>query len=119
MKNIIITLSASILFVINTQAQTDVLYGVWVLNEGLQDWATGEMVEPASVGVYDMETGSFSTAVEFEGASFTTNILIEAGSAFVGADNKIVKINDSKIIEDNLFSDFKPGEILFANNLAK
>jgi hypothetical protein len=93
MKHIFITLSAAILFVINTQAQTDVLYGVWVLNEGMQDWTTGEMVEPASVGVYDLETGNFASVVEFEGSSFTTNIVIEEGSAYVGADNKIYKID--------------------------
>ena len=29
-------------------------------------------------------------------------------------DDKIVKINNSKIIKENLFSDFMPGEILFA-----
>jgi hypothetical protein len=93
MKYFIITLSTAVLFVINLQAQTDVLSGVWVLNEGVQDWNTGEMVESASVGVLDMETGLFELVHEFEGASFTTNILIEDGSAFIGADNKIVKIN--------------------------
>ena len=81
-------------------AQTEVLYGVWVLNEGVQDWNTGEMIVPASVGVYDIENAEYSEVVTFEDANFTTNILIENGSAYVGADNKIIKIGlDSGEVE--------------------
>lgn len=74
-------------------AQTDVLYGVWVLNEGVQDWATGEMVVPASVGVYDVETAVFTEVMQFDSANFTTDIVIDGGFAYVGADDRIVKID--------------------------
>ena len=74
-------------------AQTDVLYGVWVLNEGVQDWTTGEMVVPASVGVYDVETAVFTEVMQFDSANFTTDIVIDGGFAYVGADDRIVKID--------------------------
>ena len=74
-------------------AQTDVLYGVWVLNEGVQDWETGEMVVPASVGVYDVETAVFTEVMQFDSANFTTDIVIDGDFAYVGADDRIVKID--------------------------
>ena len=80
-------------FVFTMTAQGDYLNSVWVLNEGVQDWNTGEMVELASVGVYDPVLQIFTEVMEFEGSRFTTDIVVAEGSAFVGADNKIVKMN--------------------------
>jgi len=85
-------LLATAAFITTSLAQTEVLNGVWVLNEGVLDWNTNEMVESASVGVYDPTTGEFADVMDFPDADFTTNIIIEGGSAFVGADNKIFKI---------------------------
>jgi hypothetical protein len=78
---------------LSVAAQEMELNAVWVLNEGVQNWETLEMEEFASVGVYSAETGMFETVVELPEARFTTNIIIVNGFAYVGADNKIVKIN--------------------------
>lgn len=86
-------LFAAAVLSITAIAQDFELNGVWVLNEGVQDWETGEMIEEASVGVYSPETTEFTTVATFPEASFTTNIIIVDGFAFVGADNKIVKID--------------------------
>lgn len=91
MRHYFLLLVAAAIFT-SSLAQTEVLNGVWILNEGVLDWNTNEMLEPASVGVYDPETGVFSDVLEFPEADFTTNIIIEGGSAYLGADNKIVKI---------------------------
>ena len=40
-----------------------------MLNEGVQDWETGEMVVPASVGVYDVETAVFTEVMQFDSAN--------------------------------------------------
>lgn len=74
-------------------AQEAYLNSVWVLNEGLQDWSTGEMVEFASVGIYDPVSQICTEVMEFEDSRFTTDIIVAGGSAFIGADNKIVKMN--------------------------
>lgn len=89
-------LFASLLIVVFSSAalaQVDVLNAVWVLNEGVQDWDTGEMTEIASVGVYSPVSFEYTEVYQFEGSSFTTNIVIAEGAAFIGADNKIMRIN--------------------------
>ncbi|HIB76550.1 MAG TPA: hypothetical protein EYO58_02805, partial [Flavobacteriales bacterium] len=89
-------LFVSLLIIVSSSAalaQVDVLNAVWVLNEGVQDWDTGEMTEIASVGVYSPVSFEYTEVYQFEGSSFTTNIVIAEGAAFIGADNKIVKIN--------------------------
>ena len=48
--------------------------------------------------------------------NFIRSICRPGPSAHSIIDDKIVKINNSIIIEENLFSDFIPGEILFAKN---
>ena len=93
MKKTILFAFIASFFVANTLAQTEILNGVWVLNEGVQDWNTGEMIVPASVGVYDPLTELYADVLVFEEADFTTSILIEGGFAYVGADNKIFKID--------------------------
>ena len=87
-----------------TTAQEDYINAVWVLNEGIQDWDTGEMVEFASIGVYDPFLQTFSQVMEFDGARFTTDVIIAEGSVFVGADNKILKFNlDTYEIEAEVY----------------
>ena len=74
-------------------SQSQYLHSVWVLDEGVQDWMTGEMVVPSSVGVFNPESGSYNEVLQFSDANFTTDILIENGFAYVAADNKILKVN--------------------------
>ena len=74
-------------------AQSDYLHSIWVLNEGVQDWSTGQMVVPSSVGVYSYESGLYNEVLQSSDANFTTDILIDSGYAYVGADDKIFKID--------------------------
>ena len=62
-------------------SQSQYLHSVWVLDEGVQDWMTGEMVVPASVGVFNPESGTYNEVLQFSDANFTTDILIENGFA--------------------------------------
>jgi len=89
----VIVAIASLGFSFAITAQDDYVNAVWVLNEGMQDWTTGEMTELASVGVYDPVSQMLTEVMEFEGSRFTTDIVVAEGSAFIGADNKIVKMN--------------------------
>ena len=81
-------ISCSILF-----SQSEYLHSVWVLDEGVQDWMTGEMVVPASVGVFNPESGLYNEVLQLSDANFTTDILIENGFAYIAADNKILKVD--------------------------
>jgi len=100
MKNLFAVLSVVCLLATALQAQEDYVNAVWVLDEGLLDWQTGEMVEPAGVGVYSPETGEFTSVMTFPEASFTTNIVIAEGAAYIGADNKIYKIDLNTFMVD-------------------
>ena len=80
--------TCSILF-----SQSEYLHSVWVLDEGVQDWMTGEMVVQSSVGVFNPESGLYNEVLQLSDANFTTDILIENGFAYVAADNKILKID--------------------------
>lgn len=93
MKKTLLLAVAALFFITNALAQTDVLNGVWVLDEGVQDWNTGEMITNASVSVYYPETDEYFLVYAFPGANFTTNIIIEEGYAYIGADDRITKIN--------------------------
>ena len=99
MKNLFAVISVVCLMASTLQAQ-EYVNAVWVLDEGLLDWQTGEMVEPAGVGVYTPETGEFTSVMTFLDASFTTNIVIADGAAYVGADTKIYKIDLNTFMVD-------------------
>jgi hypothetical protein len=99
MKNLFAVISVVCLMASTLQAQ-EYVNAVWVLDEGLLDWQTGEMVEPAGVGVYTPETGEFTSVMTFPDASFTTNIVIADGAAYVGADTKIYKIDLNTFMVD-------------------
>ena len=62
--------SCSILF-----SQSEYLHSVWVLDEGVQDWMTGEMVVPSSVGVFNPESGLYNEVLQLSDANFTTKQL--------------------------------------------
>ena len=44
--------TACLIFALNLHSQNH-LHQVIVLNEGWSDWQTGEVIEPATMGVYD------------------------------------------------------------------
>lgn len=93
MKNSLLLVLIALVFSPYVSSQTDYLHSVWILNEGVQDWMTGEMVVPSSVGVYNPESDSYNEVLQFSDANFTTDILIENSFAYVAADNKILKID--------------------------
>ena len=97
-----IVVLASLGFSFTITAQDDYVNAVWVLNEGVQDWTTGEMTELASVGVYDPVSQMLTEVMGFEGSRFTTDIIVAEGAAFIGADNKIVKMNLNTFVKHSV-----------------
>jgi DNA-binding beta-propeller fold protein YncE len=71
---------------VDVNAQEEVVNAVWVMNEG-------GFVETPSVGVYNPTSGEFTQVMEFENASFTTDVIIGDGAAFAAADNMIYRFN--------------------------
>ena len=70
----------------SVNGQVEVVNAVWVMNEG-------GSIETPSVGVYNPTEATFTQVMEFEGAGFTTDVIIADGAAFAAADNMIYRFD--------------------------
>jgi len=70
----------------SVNGQVEVVNAVWVMNEG-------GSIEIPSVGVYNPTEATFTQVMEFEGAGFTTDVIIADGAAFAAADNMIYRFD--------------------------
>tara|TARA_B100001142_G_C14348671_1_gene661051 strand:- start:11141 stop:12340 length:1200 start_codon:yes stop_codon:yes gene_type:complete len=83
-----------LLFSFLTNAQNSpYINQVLILNEGCYDFYEQEMLEPATIGVYIPENNTYNTIMEIEGATFTTDLIIDGNYFYVAADNKILKFD--------------------------
>ena len=79
-----------VLFAANLKAQ-DYLHQVIVLNEGWSDWQTGEVVEPATLAVYDPGLETYTVVDTIEDAGFVSDALVFDEKIFVAADGSLLK----------------------------
>ena len=66
------------------------LHQVFVLNEGWYNWQTGEMIEPATLGVYDPGLQTYSVLDTLEGAGFVSDALILDERLYIAADGQLL-----------------------------
>lgn len=85
---VVATLSI-VLFAGNGMAQA-YLHQVFVLNEGWSNWQTGEMIEPATLGVYDPGLQTYSVLDTLEGAGFVSDALILDERLYIAADGQLL-----------------------------
>ena len=65
---------------------------VLILNEGYFDYYdTQEIIEPVTIGSYDIETNNYTEIATIEGARFASDLIIDGNNFYVAADNKILK----------------------------
>ena len=83
----------SIIFMFNALSQNDYVNQVLILNEGYLDFATDEIIEPVTVGVYSIASSdpSYSEIIEISGAKFATDLIIDGDYFYVAADDRILK----------------------------
>ena len=62
-----------------------------VLNEGYFDFTNQEIIEPVSIGVYDIQDQLYEQVVTIEGARFASDMIVDGDFLYVAADNKILK----------------------------
>ena len=69
----------SIIFMFNAFSQNDYVKQVLILNECYLDYATDEIIEPVTVGVYSIASSdpSCSQIIEISGAKFATDLIID------------------------------------------
>jgi len=84
----------SLLFVICNlfgYSQDQYVHQILILNEGCYDYGMNEILEPVTIGVYDIETNTYNTIVEIENVRFASDLIIDEDYFYVAADNKILK----------------------------
>lgn len=82
--------STCLLFTVNLSAQ-EYLHQVIVLNEGWSDWQTGEVMQPATMGVYDPGLELYAVVDTLEDAAFVSDAFIFNEMIFVAADGELMK----------------------------
>jgi hypothetical protein len=87
----LITASVACLIIsLNLHSQNH-LHQVIVLNEGWSDWQTGEMIEPATMGVYDPGLQLYTLVDTLEGAAFVSDAVVLNETILVAADGSLLQ----------------------------
>ncbi len=72
-------------------SQSVELLRVFVLNEGRYDYWTQTQVVPVTLGVIDLQTGTYTVFDTIEGARFGVDLEIDSGYLYVTADSYLLK----------------------------
>ena len=89
MKKIILI---TFLIFCNNMFSQNYIEQVLILNEGYFDYYdTQEIIEPVSVGSYDIESNIYTEITVIENARFASDLIIDDNYFYVAADNKILK----------------------------
>ncbi len=91
MKNILFYFMAIILG-FSAQSQ-EYVHQVLILNEGYFDYTTQEIIEPVSIGSYDLASGTYEEVLQLSGMRFGSDLIIDNNVYYVAADTKIYKID--------------------------
>lgn len=87
---LIIASTACLIFALSLHSQNH-LHQVIVLNEGWSDWQTGEVIEPATMGVYDPGLQLYTLVDTLEGAAFVSDAVIFNETILVAADAALLQ----------------------------
>ncbi|MDA8771928.1 hypothetical protein N9M80_02520 [Flavobacteriales bacterium] len=82
--------TACLIFALNLHSQNH-LHQVIVLNEGWSDWQTGEVIEPATMGVYDPGLQLYTLVDTLEGAAFVSDAVVFNETILVAADGALLQ----------------------------
>ena len=82
------------LFIFNIIFSQNYIEQVLILNEGYFDYYdTQEIIEPVTIGSYDIESNVYTEITIIENARFASDLIIDGDYFYVAADNKILKYN--------------------------
>ncbi len=89
-RSLIAGASLMLLFSVNTFA-TDYVHRVIIINEGYNDFNTGNQIVPVSLATYDPAMKTYAVFDEVEGARFATEAIVEGEYIYVAADSFLLK----------------------------
>ena len=74
-----------------------------ILNEGYFNYSTQEIIEPVSIGTYNLEKQIYQEEILINNARFASDMIINDDFLYVAADNRLIKYNiNSFEIEENI-----------------
>ena len=76
---------------LNQSIAQDYLHQVVVFSEGWSNWQTGEVIEPATMGVYDPALQTYVVQDTLENAGFVSDAVIHESSIYVAADGQVLR----------------------------
>ena len=74
-----------------SNAQNSYINQILILNEGYLDFSSDSIIEPVTIGSYDIVANTYSDVVTIEGAKFASDLIIEGDFFYVAADNTVNK----------------------------
>lgn len=84
------------------QAQQQV-HQVFVLSEGYYDYFNGGgQLVPVTLGSYDPVSGNYNTVVTITGPRFGSDVLVDAGSVYVAADDRVLRYDADTYAETGM-----------------
>lgn len=91
-RNLIAALSMPLIFSTFTSA-ADYVHQVIIVNEGYNDFNTGQQIVPVTVAAYNPSAKVYFVFDTIAGARFATQAIVENDYVFVAADRLLVKYN--------------------------
>jgi hypothetical protein len=76
---------------LNYSVAQDYLHQVVVFSEGWSNWQTGEVMEPATMGVYNPGLQTYVVQDTLENAGFVSDAVIHESSIYVAADGQVLR----------------------------
>ena len=73
-----------------------------ILSEGYFDYSNEEIIEPISIGVFDLDSEVYEEVVVLDGVRFASDMIVDGNFLYVAADNSILKydINSFELLNE-------------------
>ena len=65
--------------------------GLIILNEGYYDYSNEEVVEPVSIGVFDMDSQIYEEVIIIDEVRFASDMIVDGDFLYVAADSRVLK----------------------------
>jgi len=79
------------------------VYQVFALSEGYYDYINGGgQLVPVTLGSYDPVAGTYTTVVTISGPRFGSDVLVDGGSVYVAADDRILRYDADTYTETGM-----------------
>ena len=87
-------LSAGLLAAALSLSAQSYVHQVLVLNEGYYDYfGGGGQLIPVTLGRFDPASGTYATVATMNGPRFASDVLVDAGSIYVAADDRVLRFD--------------------------